>query len=315
MAGPAKDLYRRAPLGLYEKDVELFYAVEVYLGEEVLRVWSGLGDISLPVDSTGDKYFNAANVDNSATDNPVEIDDTQTIWFRYTGTKTVSTDDSYATWVGNGMIGIYFGIVPFSGNYPDWTNEITDGVTKTQDGLYFDVEQAGTLPTNFMFAGDASSTSSDSEIPMTITTTVTKQTFVGAGSLMSISQIEDSTELKYPSLSVGLSGLPADTLSNEIYGAAFDNQYQGEAVNIYIGAVDKFGKASVMPLYQGMIDVINIDNTGDSLACTLTVQNKLNTLMRPRGIRYTEQRQLEDFAGDTSLRHVTDLQDISIEWG
>lgn len=318
MAGPAKQIYRNAPFGMYQKDVELFYCVEVVLGDDTLRVWSGLGDLDIDVNSL-DKYFNGFDSDNSRTDDPVEIDDNQLIWFKDpTGGFTYASETTYNAWQSGGFNGIYLGVCGVSGGLPDWSNEITEGITRVQgEGLYFDVSQVTSLPTDIMFVLDTASsyTSIENEIPMEVATTSSTVTFIGAGSLVSISDVEDSLELKYPSLSVTLSGLPADVLSNDIYGAAIDGDYQGEDVNIYIGAVDSSGKPSVMPLYKGMIDVLTIDNTGDSISVTATIQNKLNTLMRPRAIRYTEQRQLDDFAGDTSLRHVTDLQDIQIEWG
>ena len=48
---------------------------------------------------------------------------------------------------------------------------------------------------------------------------------------------------------------------------------------------------------------------------TVTVENKLIMLERPRNRRYTDQDQKNLFSGDKGLEFVDDLQDKELVWG
>jgi hypothetical protein len=318
-----KPYYRPAPLSFREKNLELFYAVEMEANGDTLRFWTGLGEIDLPTNSTGDKiYYGKYSDSQYSYDDYAYCDDYQTLVFEGTPSEDdpqihEAGDLTYSEWIGLFSNTIsYAGIFPILGTgYPDTDNEITEGVTKSKDRLVFDPSLVTSLPSSFMYYRQSKFSGSESFIPFTVDTTVSTAEFIGAGNMIGISQVENSTELKYPSLSISLSGLPADALQNEVYDSAMNESYQGNGITLYVGSFDATGKPSLMVAYKGEVDVMSIENDGSTISIDVTIKNRLQTLLRNRNIRYTEQRQLASFAGDTSLQYVTDLQDLEIEWG
>jgi hypothetical protein len=318
-----KPYYRPCPLPFREKNLELFYAVDMEINGDTLRLWTGLGDIDLPTNSTSDKIYTGAYDSFTDYSNYTYCDDYQTLVFEYPPHITddhqlhEAGDMTYSEWFSlYNTTMAYAGIFPILGTgYPDFDNEITEGVTKSLDNLIFDVSANTSLHTEFMYYRVSGFGKTEHYIPFTVDTNVSMQTFIGAGNMIGISDVENSTEIKYPSLSLSLSGLPADILQNDLYDAVLNENYQGNPITLYMGSIDDNGKPSMMVAYKGNIDVMGIDNNGNSIDITVTVKNRLQTLLRNKNIRYTEQRQLADFPGDTSLQYVTDLQDLEIEWG
>ena len=63
------------------------------------------------------------------------------------------------------------------------------------------------------------------------------------------------------------------------------------------------------------MDVMTIEDAGDTANISLSAESRLIDLERARVRRYTNNDQQNQFAGDTSLRFVADLQDKEIAWG
>lgn len=325
MASLIRPYYRPAPIHFRDTNLEIFYAVEVDLNDETLRLYTGLGEIDLPTNTTSDKIYLGAGGGYDSPSDYAYCDDQQTLVFERAPDFSFSQDIheagdmTYSEWSSLFSNSIsYAGIFPVLANgYPDTDNEITEGVTKSLERLVFDVSEVSSLPSNFIYFWQGKyGDNNEQYIPFTVDTNVTTQTFTGAGNMIGISDVENSTEIKYPSLSLSLSGLPTDIVSNEVYDAALNDQYQGNPITLYCGSIDPVTKKpSLMVLYKGNLDVMTIANSGNAINISVTVKNRLQTLLRNKNLRYTEQRQLADFAGDTSLQYVTDLQDLEIEWG
>ena len=63
------------------------------------------------------------------------------------------------------------------------------------------------------------------------------------------------------------------------------------------------------------MDTISINDSGDTVQFTLTVESRLIDLEKPNETRYTGVEQKRLFAGDLGLDFVADLQDKTINWG
>ena len=138
------------------------------------------------------------------------------------------------------------------------------------------------------------------------------ETYVGAGSLLAISDIEDSKELKSAGFTFSISGMDA-----EVLGYALNENYQNRPVSLFMAFVSG-GTDDVdgyLTLYKGRM--INIDISDDVVGSNITLQteNRLLDLRRPSNIRYTKESQQYLYSGDTSLDQVAKVSQMDIQWG
>lgn len=139
------------------------------------------------------------------------------------------------------------------------------------------------------------------------------EVYEGAGTLMGISDIEDSQELKSAGVTFSLSGM--DT---EVLGYALTENYQNRPISLWMlfmsGGTDHI--VSSILIYRGRMTQINVeDNPEAGSTITVGTENRLIDLRRPSNLRYTKESQQYLYPGDTSLDGVTKLQDMEILWG
>ena len=140
-------------------------------------------------------------------------------------------------------------------------------------------------------------------------------TFIGSGNLLSISNVNETADIRASGVKVSLSGLDSSILSSSI-----SQDSEGGVVKLYFGVLTTTENATAVvdspyQLFEGSLDTIQITETGESAMITVTVENKLIMLERPRNRRYTDQDQKNLFAGDKGLEFVDDLQDKELIWG
>lgn len=140
-------------------------------------------------------------------------------------------------------------------------------------------------------------------------------TFIGSGNLLSISNINETADIRASGVKVSLSGLDSSILSSSI-----SQDSEGGIVKIYFGVLETSSNQTQVvdtpyQLFEGSLDTIQISETGQTATITVTVENKLITLERPRNRRYTDQDQKNLFSGDKGLEFVDDLQDKELIWG
>lgn len=135
--------------------------------------------------------------------------------------------------------------------------------------------------------------------------------WAGAGSLIGLSELTESQELRAIGASVTLSGIPADLLA-----IALAEDYQGRPARIYAGALAA-GRVVADPylIFGGICDVMEIDDAGEFAAIKLSAESRLIDLERPRERRYEHEDQQLDFTGDLGLEYVSDIQDKPLIWG
>lgn len=137
-------------------------------------------------------------------------------------------------------------------------------------------------------------------------------TYTGVGTLLSVSNIEDTLELKSSGLSVALAGMDATVLD-----LALTENYQNRFITVYLGYLSGGTDTTVgtMTLFKGRMQsmVINDDPNGSTI--TVDAENRLIDLQRPSNLRYTKESQQYISAGDTCFDRVQSLQDKEIIWG
>ena len=141
--------------------------------------------------------------------------------------------------------------------------------------------------------------------------TVASETYIGGGQLLSISPIEETVEIAAKGVQFGLNGIDSSLVS-----VALTENYQGRSAKVYLGVLSSGAVVSdPYLLFDGRMDIMTIEDAGDTATITLSAESRLIDLERPRVRRYTNSDQQNQFPGDTSLRFVADLQDKEIAWG
>jgi hypothetical protein len=160
--------------------------------------------------------------------------------------------------------------------------------------------------------------------------------WIGSGSLLNISTIEETQDMSVKGANISLSGIPSELLS-----LALTEPYQGRVCNIYFGTfsplpVEKLlqengsyillqdgsrinlteaGSKVFNLLFSGYMDQMNIVEASDTATIEMLVENKLIDLERARVARFTSGYQKSLYPNDKGLDFIEDLQDKKIPWG
>jgi len=142
--------------------------------------------------------------------------------------------------------------------------------------------------------------------------TANGETWSGGGQVMQLSSSVENTDLGANGMTFNFTGLESSFVS-----IALLENYRGRIARVYIGALDA-DNLPVSDLYQifaGRMDTMTIKENGQTADLTITVENVLIDLERPRVRLYTNEEQLNRYTGDNSLEKVAGLQDREIVWG
>ena len=156
--------------------------------------------------------------------------------------------------------------------------------------------------------------------------------WIGLGQLLSISSIEETSEMAVKGASISLSGIPSELLS-----LALSEPYQGRVAKIYFGTFQQgnillesgsyillqdgsrievqTGERGFNELFSGYMDQMNIEESGETSTIEMAVENKLIDLERARVARYTSGYQKSVYPNDLGMDFIEDLQDKRISWG
>ena len=157
--------------------------------------------------------------------------------------------------------------------------------------------------------------------------------WVGLGTLLDISSIEETSEMAVKGATLTLSGVPSEVLS-----LALREPYQGRVCNIYFGTFSEAGsllqeggsyillqdgskinlqtgEAGFNQMFSGYMDQMNIGDDPDTCTIELNVENKLIDLERARVARYTDGYQKSIYPNDRGLEFVAGMQNREVPWG
>lgn len=141
---------------------------------------------------------------------------------------------------------------------------------------------------------------------------ISSETYTGAGSLLTVSTVEENLELKSNGLSIALSGM-----DSTIVTYAITENYQNRPITVFMGYVmgGTNEVAGTLTLFKGRMTSLIINDTPEGATVTIDAENRLVDLDRPSNFRYTKESQNFLHSGDTGFNRVTSLQDKQIIWG
>lgn len=166
--------------------------------------------------------------------------------------------------------------------------------------------------------------------------------WTGAGTLLGISTIEETTETAARGADINITGLPSEVLS-----LALSTPYQGRTCKIYFGVLTQdssilkedsnfvllesggktsiestpigYGNASFNEIFCGYMDQMNINEDAQVGSIQVKVENKLIDLERVRVARYTSEyqrsRNIAGASDDAGFDFVASMQDQKLGWG
>lgn len=132
--------------------------------------------------------------------------------------------------------------------------------------------------------------------------------YLGAGQLLSISSIAETTEMEAKGATISVSGIPSNFLS-----LALTAPYQGRECRIYFGITSS--PSNYVEVFAGELDQMNIEEQVDTANISVIAENVLVKLERPVVRRFTNEDQKSRFPNDRGLEFIASLQDKEIFWG
>lgn len=163
-------------------------------------------------------------------------------------------------------------------------------------------------------------------------------TYLGAGNLLNISTMTETTDTQAANATVSLSGISSAMLS-----VALTTKYHGRIARIKFGmtrmneafllretsgyilqesgallSVSSGDSEALTTLFVGYMDQMTIEEGPETSFITMALESKLVDLERPRPIRYTSEGQKLRFPNsspDKAFDYITSLQDKPVMWG
>lgn len=159
-------------------------------------------------------------------------------------------------------------------------------------------------------------------------------TYTGAGTLLSLSSVEETAEISAKGISVSLSGLDSSVIS-----LALAEPYQNRRANIYFGVI---GTTNFILLedgsylidfddskfilnnsylnefstqFSGLIDQMAINDTGETITISVSIESRLIDLERSKTWRYSSEDQKRVYPTDKGFDFVNDLKTKTLLWG
>ena len=160
-------------------------------------------------------------------------------------------------------------------------------------------------------------------------------TYTGAGDLLNISELRESSDIAAYGATLTLSGIPTSVID-----LAIAEPYQGRKAIVKFGVItggDGFlltedgmllaqenGGAIILEdnttthtsftVFTGEMDQMNISFGSETVTISLEVESRLIDLERARIRRYTDADQKSRYPNDRAFEFVTRLQDEKLEW-
>lgn len=134
----------------------------------------------------------------------------------------------------------------------------------------------------------------------------------GSGLVMGISGTSEPSDLSANGMTITFSGL-----DSSIVAIMLGENYRGRIAKVYLGALgaDNQPVSDIYQIFAGRMDVMTLQEGGNVATISISIENVLIDLERPRPIRLTNEDQLNRYSGDNSLSGVALLQDRQISWG
>lgn len=138
------------------------------------------------------------------------------------------------------------------------------------------------------------------------------ETYIGAGTLLSISTITETKKIEARGMEIELSGIPTALIS-----VALTEDYQDRPVTLTFATLDIAGNVIADPFdfFSGKADVMDLERGAKSATIKLSSESNLIALTRINERRRTPEDQKLTYAGDTFFDNVAPLQSKDVVWG
>lgn len=142
--------------------------------------------------------------------------------------------------------------------------------------------------------------------------TVDSVDYVGAGTLLGVGAVDESSELQANGITLTLSGVTSPLITK-----ARDEDYQGRELKVLLGALNSTNGVIADPvvIFSGFMDTMTIKDGGEFATIAVTAENRLIEFERSRARRYTAEDQKIDYPNDKGLEFVAELSEKEIVWG
>lgn len=137
------------------------------------------------------------------------------------------------------------------------------------------------------------------------------KTWTGAGDLLSVTPIEENADLSTPGFTATLSGQSASNIATALAACR-----RGKPFKLWFGCLDSAGAVLADPYltYQGRLSVPSIVDQGDKCTISITYEDRLVDLERPRERRWTSADQAIEHPEDRGFDFVPGLQESQDIW-
>jgi len=139
------------------------------------------------------------------------------------------------------------------------------------------------------------------------TRTIGGEVYTGSGTLLSIGQMEEVSDLGARATTITLSSIPASIIS-----LALQEPYQRRKCRIYFGLLNQSG---VVEVFSGLLNKMTIEDASETGSISVLVDSKLVELEKASNYRYTSESHKSRHSGDTFFDFVTAIQDADLRWG
>lgn len=136
-------------------------------------------------------------------------------------------------------------------------------------------------------------------------------TYVGTGTLGTISEVRESREGAANGMVLTLAGVNSAELAH-----ALEDDSQGQPGRVWLGTLAADGTLSHDPylIFDGIIDVCPTEDSGETATISVHLEKELIDT-RTRGRRYTHEDHQLDAAGDLFFEFVAGLAEKDVQWG
>jgi hypothetical protein len=138
------------------------------------------------------------------------------------------------------------------------------------------------------------------------------QTWIGVGTLGTVSTIEEGSTVSAKGVTLTLSGLDPTLLEDVM------EEFQvGLPALVYLGVFDATGALIADPVccFSGRMDQPTIDISGTTASIAINCENRLVEMNVSVERRYTDEDQQLDYPGDLGFQFVNGIQDAQIYFG
>jgi len=138
------------------------------------------------------------------------------------------------------------------------------------------------------------------------------ETWTGSGTLLKVSRVTETTDIRAVGLQFVLTGVPSAILD-----LVDGEDYQGRPAYMWVGMLDSAGAVVADPkeIFRGFMDVMTDEDDGETATVTLDCENEIITGQRAKEWRWTSEDQKLIDSDDTFCDYVADLQEKEITGG